>query len=220
MALKLGDTMPNFRFESNKGNMTFHQFIEGSWAMLMSHPADFTPVCTTELGAVGRIAEEFKARGVKVVGLSCDQTTCHDPWNEDIRASQGYGFEFPIISDPTREISEMLGMLDPEAKSDTGAPLPCRATFIIGPDKKLKCSILYPASTGRNFDEVIRVIDSLQVTANSACATPVNWKKGDDCIIVPALSTAEARELFPKGVRVVQVPSGREYLRYTPDPTA
>lgn len=187
--------------------------------MLFSHPADYTPVCTTELGRVVQLQSEFEKRGVKLAALSCDDVDSHNGWTEDIKDYCGCNVTYPIIADPQRELAVQLGMLDPDEKDGKGMPLTCRAVFIIGPDKKLKLSILYPATTGRNFDEILRVIDSLKLTAEKKVATPVDWKHGSECMVIPSLSTDEAKKLFPAGVRVQPVASGKQYLRFTPDPS-
>ncbi len=195
MALRLGDTAPDFTADTTDGPISFHEWIDNSWAVLFSHPKDFTPVCTTELGYVTKCKPEFDSRGVKVIGLSVDKTDSHSKWAEDIKETQGTALNFPIIADPDHKISELYDMIHPEI-SDV---FTVRSVFIIGPDKKVKLMITYPASTGRNFDEILRVIDSLQLTAQYSVATPVNWKDGEDVIIVPAVSHEEAKELFPDG---------------------
>merc|ERR1711971_527002 len=195
----------------------------GSWSILFSHPADYTPVCTTELGRAQSFAGEFAKRGVKMIALSCDSVEDHNGWINDIKCYNGLtDFTYPIIADPSREVAKKYGMLDPVAKDNAGIPLTCRAVFVIGPDKTLKLSLLYPASTGRNFDEIIRVLDSLQLTANKSIATPVDWKQGEDVIVNFPLSNADADAKFGKdGYRVVEVPSeagkalAKNYLRYT-----
>ena len=209
MTLRLGDEAPNFTADSTEGTISFHDFIEGSWAVLFSHPKDYTPVCTTELGEVARLKGEFERRGVKVLGLSVDSVADHQGWAKDIEETQGSALNFPLLADPDRKVSDLYGMIHPNA-NDT---LTVRSVFVIGPDKKLKLSITYPASTGRNFEEILRVIDSLQLTASHQVATPVNWSEGDDVIIVPALSDEEARGKFPDGwdtvkpnLRVVKQP--------------
>lgn len=209
MALQLGDTAPDFTQESTEGPISFHKFLGNSWGVLFSHPKDFTPVCTTELGAVARLKPEFDKRNVKVVGLSVDPLPDHKAWAKDIEETQGTKLNFPLLADADRAVANAYGMIHPNA-SDT---LTVRSVFVIGPDKKVKLSITYPASTGRNFDEILRVIDSLQLTAKHKVATPVNWKDGEDTIIVPAVSDEEAKTLFPKGFKTV-----KPYLRYTPQP--
>lgn len=209
MTLQLGDTVPNFQADSTEGRIHFHDWIEGSWAVFFSHPKDFTPVCTTELGAVAKLKPEFDRRGTKVIGLSVDTVSEHEKWAADIEETQGAALNFPLIADPDRKIADVYGMIHPNA-SDT---LTVRSVYIIGPDKKLKLSLTYPASTGRNFDEILRAIDSLQLTANHSVATPADWKRGEDVIIVPSVSDDEAREKFPQGWKTV-----KPYLRVVADP--
>lgn len=221
MSLKLGDTIPDFTADTSHGHIdSFHKWIGDSWAILFSHPADYTPVCTTELSRVAQLKDEFDKRGVKLIALSCDGVESHKGWIEDIKA---YGklsgeFPYPIIADEKRDLAVKMGMLDPDEKDAAGLPLTCRAVFIIGPDKKLKLSILYPATTGRFFDEVLRVIDSLHLTAQKKVATPVDWKKGGDCMVLPTVKQEETASLYPKGVKVIEVPSKKCYLRVTPQP--
>ncbi len=217
-SLKLGDVVPDFSADSTAGRIDFHEWLGGSWAMLFSHPADFTPVCTTEIGCVEEINDRFAKRGVKLVALSCDSVESHLAWIEDIKEWKKLGgVSFPIVADPTREIAVSFGMIDPDEKDAAGLPLTCRSVFIIGPDAKLKLAILYPATTGRNFNEVLRAIDSLQLTANLKVATPVDWKEGDRCMVIPSMSTEEARDNFGE-VTVHQMPSGKEYIRTVPPP--
>lgn len=217
---KLGDTFPNFEAETTIGTIKFHEWQGDSWAILFSHPADYTPVCTTELGMVNRQIPEFEKRGVKVIALSCDDVESHKGWSKDIEAYTKCGeVKYPIISDQNRDLAVKLGMLDPEEKDKGGLPLTCRAVFIIGPDKKLKLSLLYPATTGRNFDEILRVIDSLQLTQKNKVATPANWNRGDDCMVIPSVSTEDAKTMFPDMVEVKGIPSGKAYLRITKDPS-
>jgi len=217
--VNLGDVFPDFEADTSSGKVKFHDWLGGSWAILFSHPADYTPVCTTELGKAAQMEAEFAKRGVKMIALSCDSVESHKGWIEDIKSyTQGMSFPYPIIADPKRELAVQFGMLDPDEKDNQGLPLTCRAVFIIGPDKKLKLSILYPATTGRNFDEIIRVIDSLQLTATKKVATPVNWKDGQDCMVVPSVKPEDHENLFPKGVRVQDLPSGKQYMRFTPHP--
>eukprot|EP00164_Ancoracysta_twista_P001062 GFYU01001383.1.p2 GENE.GFYU01001383.1~~GFYU01001383.1.p2 ORF type:complete len:242 (+),score=87.25 GFYU01001383.1:58-726(+) len=220
MGINLGDEFPNFRAEASnvQGELEWHKYIEGSWAILCSHPDDFTPVCTTELGVLAKSLPEFEKRGVKVAGLSCNDKASHEAWIKDIEATQETKVTYPIVCDPKRDLATQLGMIDPVEKDKAGLPLTCRAVFIIGPDKKLKLSILYPATTGRNFAEVLRVIDSLQLTVNYSVATPVNWTDGDDCMIVPSVSSEDAKTKFPKGFKTVDTPSGKPYIRVTPQP--
>ena len=195
MAIRLGDTAPDFTADTTEGTISFHEWKGDSWAVLFSHPKDFTPVCTTELGYTATLAEEFAARNVKVIGLSCDTVDDHVAWSQDIEDTQGIRPNFPMIGDADRAVADLYDMIHPNA-SDT---MTVRSVFVIGPDNTVKLTITYPASTGRNFDEVLRVIDSLQLTATKKVATPVNWQHGDDVIIVPALSNEEAAELFPGG---------------------
>ncbi len=209
MTLQLGDTAPDFEADTTDGTLKFHEWMSDDWAVLISHPADFTPVCTTELGEVARLKPEFDKRGVKVIGLSVDPLEDHRSWAGDIAETQGHALNFPLIADPDREIADLYGMIHPQA-DDT---LTVRSVFVIGSDKKVKLTLTYPASTGRNFEEILRVIDSLQLTADHSVATPVNWQHGEDVIIVPSLSDEEAREKFPKGWETV-----KPYLRVTPQP--
>jgi alkyl hydroperoxide reductase subunit AhpC len=209
MAIRLGDTAPDFTAETTEGPISFHEWIGDSWAVLFSHPKDFTPVCTTELGEVARLKPEFDKRNVKVIGLSVDPSDSHHKWAEDIKETQGYALNFPVIADADRKVSDLYDMVHPNA-NDT---LTVRSVFIIGPDKKVKLMITYPASTGRNFEEILRVIDSLQLTAKHSVATPVNWRDGDDVIIVPALSDEQAKEKFPGGWTTL-----KPYLRIVPQP--
>ncbi|XP_003439943.1 peroxiredoxin-6 [Oreochromis niloticus] len=216
--LLLGDEIPNFEADTTVGRIKFHDFLGNSWGILFSHPRDFTPVCTTELACAANISNEFKKRGVKMIALSIDSVADHNSWSKDVMAVGKQGdtaLPFPIIADDKRELSVQLGMLDPDEKDKDGMPLTARCVFVIGPDKKLKLSILYPATTGRNFDELLRVIDSLQLTAQKKVATPVDWKPGDKVMVIPSLSDAEAASLFPNGVTTEEVPSGKKYLRYT-----
>jgi alkyl hydroperoxide reductase subunit AhpC len=209
MSLQLGDIAPDFESDSTEGRIRFHDYIGNGWAVLFSHPKDFTPVCTTELGEVARLKPEFEKRGVKVIGLSVDAVTDHRKWAADIEETQGAALNFPLLGDPERKVSTLYDMIHPNA-NDT---LTVRSVFIIGPDKKIKLIITYPASTGRNFDEVLRVIDSLQLTAKYQVATPVNWQRGDDVIIVPAVSDEDAKKKFPQGWKAV-----KPYLRIVKQP--
>jgi alkyl hydroperoxide reductase subunit AhpC len=195
MSIRLGDIAPNFQAETTEGPIDFYQWMGDGWAVLFSHPRDYTPVCTTELGEVARIKPEFDKRGVKVIGLSVDPLDSHQGWVKDIEETQNCQMNFPMIADPDRKVADLYGMIHPNA-SDT---FTVRSVFVIGPDKKVKLTITYPASTGRNFLEILRVIDSLQLTSKHSVATPVNWKSGDDVIIVPALSDEAARQKFPAG---------------------
>jgi len=209
MSLKLGDLAPAFVAETTHGIIDFHKWLGEGWGVLFSHPRDFTPVCTTELGLLASLAPEFERRGVRVMGLSVDGLDEHREWSKDILAVTGYTPDFPMVADPDRRIATLYGMLDSQA-ADTAT---VRSVFVIGPDKRVKLTLTYPASTGRNFDELLRVIDSLQLTARHQVATPVNWKHGDDVIIVPAVSDAAARERYPQGWR-----APAPYLRYVPQP--
>jgi alkyl hydroperoxide reductase subunit AhpC len=209
-ALQLGDEAPDFRAETTEGTISFHDWLGDSWGVLFSHPKDFTPVCTTELGEVARIKHEFDRRNVKVIGLSVDPLEAHQRWAHDIEETQGHAPNFPMIADHDRAVSDLYGMIHPNA-SDTAT---VRSVFVVGPDKKVKLTITYPMSTGRNFDEILRVIDSLQLTADHKVSTPVNWRQGDDVIIIPAVSDDEARERFPHGWKAL-----KPYLRIVPQPT-
>jgi alkyl hydroperoxide reductase subunit AhpC len=211
MAIRLGDTAPDFTAETTEGPVHFHEWIGNGWAVLFSHPKDFTPVCTTELGEVARLKSEFDRRNVKVIGLSVDPLESHKGWVGDIAETQGQALNFPLIADPEKEVSQLYDMIHPNASDN----FTVRSVFVIGPDKKVKLTITYPASTGRNFEEILRVIDSLQLTANHQVATPVNWRHGDDCIIVPALSDEEARKKFPEGWKTL-----KPYLRIVKQPGA
>ena len=209
MTVKLGDTAPNFKAQTTEGEIDFHEWLGDKWGILFSHPKDFTPVCTTELGEVAKLKPEFDKRNCKVLALSVDSVEDHQEWIKDINETQSTTVNYPIIGDTDRKVSDLYEMIHPNAL-DT---LTVRSVFIVGPDKKVKLTITYPASTGRNFDEVLRVLDSLQLTADYSVATPVNWKNGETCIVVPSLSTEEAQEKFPKGVEVI-----KPYLRTTPQP--
>ena len=211
MAILIGDTAPDFTADSTEGTINFHDYIDGSWAVLFSHPKNFTPVCTTELGYTAKLKPEFDKRGVKIVGLSVDSLDNHTGWATDIADATGSALNFPLISDPDRRIASAYDMIHPNA-NDTQT---VRSLFVIGPDKKVKLKIEYPASTGRNFDEILRVIDSLQLTARHQVATPVNWKHGEDVIIVPAVSDEAAREKYPEGWKTL-----KPYLRLVPQPRA
>ena len=209
MTIRLGDTAPDFTQQSTQGEIRFHDWLGDSWGVLFSHPKDFTPVCTTELGMVARLKPEFDKRNVKVAGLSVDGLGDHEKWSADIEETQGVALNFPLLADPDRKVSDLYDMIHPNADNT----LTVRSVFIIGPDKKVKLTLTYPASTGRNFDELLRVIDSLQLTSDYQVATPANWEHGEDCIIVPAVSNEEADSKFPKGY--VEV---KPYLRTTPQP--
>jgi len=209
MAIRLGDTAPDFTAQTTEGEVNFHQWLGNGWGVLFSHPADFTPVCTTELGAVAKIKSDFARRNVKVIAVSVDPLDSHQKWIKDINETQACTMNFPIIADSDRKVAMAYDMIHPNA--DDKATV--RSVFIIGPDKKVKLTITYPASTGRNFAEILRVIDSLQLTAKHKLATPADWKNGQDCIVVPAVSDEAAAQLFPEGVRKI-----KPYLRYTPQP--
>lgn len=207
--LQLGDTAPDFKAETTQGPIHFHAWMDSSWAVLFSHPKDFTPVCTTELGTVARLKPEFDRRGVKVIGLSVDPLEDHHAWIGDIAETQGHALNFPLIADVDRSISRLYGMIHPQA-SDT---LTVRSVYVIGPDRRLKLSLTYPASTGRNFAELLRSIDSLQLTAEHSVATPADWQVGEDVIIVPSVTDGQAREKFPDGWKTV-----KPYLRIVRQP--
>jgi alkyl hydroperoxide reductase subunit AhpC len=209
MSLRLGDTAPNFQAKTSVGNIDFYEYLGDSWGILFSHPADYTPVCTTELGKTALLKAEFDKRNVKVLALSVDSLEKHQGWINDINETQNTQVEFPIIADEDKTVANLYGMIHPNA-SET---FTVRSLFVIGPDKKVKLTLTYPASTGRNFNEVLRVIDSLQLTAGYSVATPANWNHGEDVIVVPAIKTEDAITKFPKGVKVV-----KPYLRYTPQP--
>ena len=209
MTIRLGTIAPDFEQESTHGKLKFHEWLGSSWGILFSHPKDFTPVCTTELGYAAKMKPEFDKRNVKVVGLSVDPLDSHEKWADDIEETQGAKLNFPVIADTDRKVSDLYDMVHPNA-SDT---MTVRSVFVIGPDKKVKLMITYPASTGPNFDEILRVIDSLQLTANYSVATPVDWKDGEDVIIVPAVSDEDAKAKFPKGWKAL-----KPYLRLTPQP--
>jgi alkyl hydroperoxide reductase subunit AhpC len=209
--LMLGDDAPDFVAETTAGTVSFHAWLGNAWGVLFSHPKDFTPVCTTELGEVARIKGEFDRRGVKVIGLSVDPLESHQRWSSDIEETQGYRPNFPMIADPDRAVSDLYGMIHPNASDTTTV----RSVFVIGPDKKVKLTLTYPQSTGRDFNEILRVIDSLQLTAGYKVSTPVNWRQGEDVIILPAVSDEEAQERFPGGWKTV-----KPYLRLVPQPQA
>lgn len=209
MTLQLGDTVPDFTQASSEGTINFYEWMEDKWAVLFSHPADYTPVCTTELGEVAKLKPEFDKRNVKVIALSVDDVDSHQGWIGDINETQKTTVNYPILADADRKVSTLYGMIHPNAN----AAVTVRSVFVIDPNKKLRLTITYPPSTGRNFDEILRVIDSLQLTDNYKVATPVNWKDGDDCVVIPSIPTAEAIEKFPKGVTEI-----KPYLRMTPQP--
>ena len=209
MAIRLGDEAPDFTADTTEGKINFHEWLGDSWGILFSHPKDFTPVCTTELGYVAKLKPEWDARNVKVIGLSVDSSENHEKWSDDIEETQGAKINFPLISDPDRSVSDLYDMIHPNA-SDT---VTVRTVFIIGPDKKVKATLTYPQSAGRNFDEILRLVDSLQLSAGYSVSTPVNWKEGEDVIIMPAISDEDAKSKFPKGWKAL-----KPYLRLTPQP--
>ena len=209
MALQLGDIAPDFTAPTTECEINLYEHLGDGWGILFSHPKDFTPVCTTELGEVARLKDEFAKRNAKVIGVSVDSVESHNGWIQDIADATGNKLNYPLIGDENRTVADLYGMIHPNA-SDT---LTVRSVFVIGPDKKVKLTITYPASTGRNFEEILRVLDSLQLTANYSVATPVNWHDGEDVIIVPAVDDETAKTKFPKGFRAV-----KPYLRYTPQP--
>lgn len=209
MSLRLGDIAPNFQAKTTAGDIDFYEYLGDSWGLLFSHPADYTPVCTTELGRTALLNEEFAKRNVKVLAVSVDPLDSHFGWVNDINETQHCNVNFPIIADDDKKVATLYDMIHPNASEKATV----RSVFIIGPDKKIKLTLTYPASTGRNFHEILRVIDSLQLTANYSVATPAEWKQGEDVIVVPAVSTEDAIKKFPKGVKVV-----KPYLRYTPQP--
>lgn len=209
MSLRLGDTAPDFKAKTSMGEISFYDYLGDSWGVLFSHPADYTPVCTTELGKTASLKEEFDKRNVKVIALSVDSVDSHKGWINDINETQNVEVNFPLIADDNREVSEAYGMIHPNA-SETAT---VRSLFVIGPDKKIKLMITYPASTGRNFQEILRVIDSLQLTAYHSVATPADWKSGEDVVVVPAIKTEDIPAKFPKGFREI-----KPYLRMTPQP--
>ena len=218
MALQLGETAPDFEAETTQGRIRFHEWLGDSWAVLFSHPKDFTPVCTTELGYMARIKPEFDRRGVKIIGLSVDPVDRHAKWAEDIKETQGVAPNFPMIGDPDLKISKLYGMLPASTAGGSEGRSPAdnqtvRNVFVVGPDKRIKLVLVYPMTTGRNFDEVLRVIDSLQLTAKHRVATPVNWKEGDDVIIAGSVSDEEAKTIYPDGWK-----SPRPYLRIVKQP--
>lgn len=210
MAIRIGDTAPDFTAETTVGTINFYDYLGDHWGVLFSHPKDFTPVCTTELGETARLKPEFDRRGVKIIGLSVALSEAHHEWTKDIEETQGTALNFPVIADNDKEVADLYDMIHPNA-SDT---MTVRSVFVISPDKKVKLMLTYPASTGRNFDEVLRVIDSLQLTAKHSVATPVNWKNGDDCIIIPAVTDEQAKEKFPDGWKTL-----KPYLRVVKQPS-
>ena len=218
MALALGDTAPDFEVETTQGKIKFHDWIGDSWAVLFSHPKDFTPICTTELGYMARLKPEFDKRGVKIIGLSVDPVENHAKWAEDIKDTQGFAPNFPMIGDTDLKVAKAYGMLPADttggSEGRTAATnATVRTVFVIGPDKKIKLHLAYPMTTGRNFDEILRVIDSLQLTAKHKVATPVNWKNGDDVVIISSMSDEDAKKAYPQGWK-----APRPYLRIVPQP--
>lgn len=211
MSLQLGDVAPDFTAETTEGVIDFHQFLGDGWGIIFSHPADFTPVCTTELGRTAQLKKEFEKRNTKVLAVSVDGLESHKGWIRDINETQNTTVEFPIIADEDKKVANLYGMLHPKASTTATV----RSLFIIGPDKTIKLMLTYPASTGRNFQEVLRVLDSLQLTSNHSVSTPADWNNGEDVIISPAISNEDAKVKFPRGVREV-----KPYLRYTPDPVS
>jgi alkyl hydroperoxide reductase subunit AhpC len=218
--LRIGDEVPDFSAESTQGPIDFHDWIGDGWAVLFSHPKDFTPVCTTELGYMAGLEPEFHLRGCKIVGLSIDSVSDHAAWIADIESTQGHAVDYPLIGDTDLRVAKLFNMIHPNASGDAGERSASdnqtiRSVFVIGPDKRIKATLTYPMSTGRNFDEILRLLDSCQLTAKHKVATPVNWKQGEDVIIVPAVSDDEARERFPGGWQ-----SPRPYIRIVPQPSA
>ena len=218
MALQIGDTAPDFEAQTTEGRIRFHDWVGDSWAVLFSHPKDFTPVCTTELGYMASIKPEFDKRGVKIISLSVDPVESHSKWADDIKETQGFAPNYPMIGDPDLSIAKAWGMLPASASGDATKRTPAdnqtvRNVFVIGPDKKIKLVLVYPMTTGRNFDEVLRVIDSLQLTANHKVATPANWKHGDDVIIAGSVSDDDAKKTYPQGWK-----SPKPYIRIVPEP--
>ena len=209
MTIRLGDIAPNFKAKTTEGEIDFHNWLGDKWGLFFSHPADFTPVCTTELGRTAKLKSEFDKRNVKVIALSVDPLKAHEDWTKDINETQNTEVNFPMIADEDKKVSDLYDMIHPNA-SDS---MTVRSVFIIGPDKKVKLTFTYPASTGRNFDEILRVIDSLQLTANYSVATPADWKDGDDCIVLKSIATEDIPAKFPKGHKVI-----KPYLRTTPQP--
>ena len=209
MSLQLGDTAPDFTAETTEGELRFHEWLGNQWGVLFSHPKDFTPVCTTELGETARLKDDFASRNAKIIGLSVDPLDSHRRWEADIEETQGQRVNFPIIADPGHAVADLYGMIHPNASDTTTV----RSVYVIDPNKKVRLTITYPASTGRNFNEILRVLDSLQLTDNYSVSTPVNWADGDDVIISPALSDDEAQARFPKGFTTL-----KPYLRVTPQP--
>ena len=219
MSLRINDTAPDFTAETTQGSLRLHEWIGDGWAILFSHPKDFTPVCTTELGYMAGLAPEFAKRNCKIIGLSVDPVSAHEKWAKDIEETQGHAVTYPMIGDPELKVAKAYDMLPAEAGDSSEGRTPAdnqtvRSVFVIGPDKKVKATLTYPMSTGRNFDEVVRLLDSCQLTAKHKVATPVNWHRGDDVIIVPAVSDEDAKKKFPRGWK-----SPKPYIRIVPQPT-
>ena len=220
MTIQLGQVAPDFEAETTQGRIRFHEWLGDSWGVLFSHPKDYTPVCTTELGYMARIKPEFDKRGVKILGISVDPVDDHKRWAKDIEETQGVAPNYPMIGDPELKVAKLYDMLPAGAGDSSAGRTPAdnatvRNVFVVGPDKKIKLILVYPMTTGRNFDEILRAIDSMQLTAKHSVSTPANWKKGEDVIVVPSIPTEEAKKTFSKGVREV-----KPYLRITPDPSA
>ncbi|XP_026190941.1 peroxiredoxin-6 [Cyclospora cayetanensis] len=221
MPLYLGDTFPNFDAEAfGAENFNLYDYLGNNWGILFSHPNDFTPVCTTELGEAVKLCQTFKDKSCKLIGFSCNDAESHKEWAKDIAAFSGFhgDLPFPMICDPKRKLATSLGIMDPREKDKAGMPLTCRCVFFISPQKKVAASILYPATTGRSFKEILRALDSLQLTEEYPVATPVEWTAGEPCCVPPQLSEEEVKKRLPKGVRTKELPSGKTYIRYTPDP--
>ncbi|EDW54070.1 peroxiredoxin-6 [Drosophila sechellia] len=218
-SLNIGDQFPNFTADTSEGHIDFYDWMQDSCAILFSHPADYTPVCTTELARVAALVPEFQRRGVKPIALSCDNVESHKGWIEDIKSfGKLSSFNYPIIADDKRELALKFNMLDKDEINAEGIPLTCRAVFVVDDKKKLRLSILYPATTGRNFDEILRVIDSLQLTQTKSVATPADWKQGGKCMVLPTVKAEDVPKLFPDGIETIELPSGKSYLRITPQP--
>ncbi|EPS60758.1 hypothetical protein M569_14043, partial [Genlisea aurea] len=214
--LTIGDPLPDLEVETTQGKIKLHDYVGDSFAVVFSHPGDFTPVCTTELGMMAAYSDRFAARGVKLLGISADDLDSHREWIRDVEAyGNGHKVNYPIAADPERRVIEQLNMVDPDERDSAGRNLPSRALHIVAPDKRIKLSFLYPACTGRNMDEVLRAVESLQNACKYRIATPVNWKPGEPVVIAPTVTNQEAKELFPQGYRVAELPSGKDYLRFT-----
>jgi len=221
MPFNLGEVFPDFTGETDQGPIKFHEWLGSSWAILFSHPRDYTPVCTTELGRAAQLAKEFERRGVKMIALSCDSAESHRGWIKDLEgycSIAGGKFPYPIIADEKRTLAVKFGMLDPDELNNEGLPLTARVVYIIGPDHKVKALIVYPATTGRNFNEILRLIDSLQLVAKHSVVTPVDWQSGDKVIVPPTVAEKDLATQYPLGVETKSLPSGKAYLRYTPQP--